>query len=113
MKQLDGYLVQVLVVIVRGCKPNSPDPDRHWFNLKPRGVKIPELVQARHALLKGYLIIDEVHGSWRVQPTTLGLELYRRWKAQRIALRARPILFDRATRDLHVIDQRFDRYAAG
>ena len=88
---LDGSHVQVLVAVVRGCKPNSPYPERAWLKVKPlRGV--PEFGNALSALIReGFLC--RKHG-FRVKPSPGGYDLFQQWKAHRRELKRRPILFD-------------------
>jgi len=87
---LDGYHVQVLVAVARGCKPNSPYPYRAWLKVKPlHGV--PEFGNALGALVReGFLLRERL----RVKPSVKGYDLFASWKTHRRELKRRPILYD-------------------
>jgi hypothetical protein len=107
----DPYLTQILIVVAKGSKPNSPIAERAYMNLKPRGSKIPRLAEARDALEKAGLIERMQGRLWQVRPTRVGYAFFEQWKEDQQAKRARPALFDPVDIDIAVLDQRFNRYA--
>lgn len=110
---LNSHPMQILLVIAKGCKPNSPFPDREYMNLKPYdGLPVPSLNSARAALAKAGLVIEKPYSAWKVKPSKLGYVLVERWKEARNARRARPVLFAPVTKEFRGLDQRFDRWAA-
>ena len=109
----ESYPMQILIVIAKECRPNSPYPDRTWMNLKPpHGIRIPELSRARLALVRSGLVIDAIKDSWKVRPTPLGYVLLESWRQHRKRLRERPILYDPVVSQTTIVDQRFIRRAA-
>lgn len=107
----DPYLTQILIVVAKGAKPDSPIAERAYMNLKPRGGKVPGLAAAKDALEKAGLIERMPGRLWEVKPTKIGYAFYEQWKEDQAAKRTRPVLFDPIVRELIVLDQRFDRYA--
>ena len=89
--KLDGYEMQILVVVAKNCKPNSPKPERAWWRPYPV-YGIPEFGTALSVLIRdGYLL--RKHG-YRVKPSVTGFKLVNDWKAYRKELKRRPILYD-------------------
>jgi hypothetical protein len=89
--KLDSYDMQILIVVAKACKPNSPKPDRVWW--KPYPVYgIPEFGNALSRLIRdGYLL--RRHG-YRVKPSPAGYKLVNDWKIRRRELKSRPIIYD-------------------
>lgn len=108
----DNYPMQILVVVAKGCRRNSPYPERYFMNLKPPdGLRVPQLGKARDALLRAGLIERSYPMTWVVRPTELGYQLYDQWRAYLRALKERPVLFDPVKPQMHILDQRRDRWA--
>jgi hypothetical protein len=93
---MDGYEMQVLLAVAKGCKPNSPYPERAWLRVKPLWGT-PEFGNALSALVRKGLL-QRKHG-YRVKPTPEGYAVVYRIKAQRKAMRERPVLFTRRVWD--------------
>lgn len=47
----ESYQMQILVVVGKGCRPNSPKPARAWMQVKPISG-LPEFGNALSALLR-------------------------------------------------------------
>lgn len=92
----DAYQMQILLEVARGCKPNSPKPERHWFRARPI-YGTPEFGNALSALIRRGLL-QRKHG-FRVKPTAEGYALVYRMKAYRQTMRERPALFTRRVWD--------------
>lgn len=111
----EPYLTQILIAVAKGCKPNSPIEDRVWFSMRPpSGLTIARLRPAIDALVKAGLLVRDRKAIWRVKPTRVGYVLVEDWKRDRLAMRARPVLFSPIIKEqepVTVLDQRYDRWA--
>jgi hypothetical protein len=90
MPEPTAYLTQVLVMIAKACRPNSPVAGRDWADVQPRGAPIRGFKAALAALAHSGLIHRQ---GWRVKPTPLGYELVDRWREAETAMRRRPLLW--------------------
>jgi len=82
------------------------------MKLRPVNVFIPELRRALDALVRVGLVMDKNPGSWTVKPSRSGYIMIEKWRERRRALRARPVLYEPVKKEIYVLDQRFDRFAA-
>lgn len=98
------YLMQVLVAIGKGCKPNSPKRYRAWMKVAPI-YGIPEYGDALGALVRYHLLLRRP-GNF-VKPSVKGYERIAAWKTMRRALRARPILYDRLIWDVGTAQEEY------
>lgn len=98
------YLLQVLVAVAKGCRPNSPYAARAWLRVFPiHGL--PEFGDALGALVRhGYLLRGPCN---TVKPSEKGYECVTGWKRQRAALRARPVLYDRLIWDVGTAQEEY------
>ena len=89
--KFDSYEMQILVVVAKGCRPDSPKPERAWW--KPTPIYgVPEYGTALSVLIRdGFL--KRKHG-YRVKPSPEGYKLIGEWKVYRLELKRRPILYD-------------------
>jgi hypothetical protein len=92
----DSYEIQILVLVAKNCRPNSPKPERAWWKPTPL-YGVPEFGTALSVLLRDDLLLRK-HG-YRVRPSVTGYKLVGQWKAYRHELQRRPILFDRCMWD--------------
>ena len=95
MTDYEGYPAQILAVIAKNCRPNSPIQDRAYMNLRPRGGKIRGLGAALDALVRANLVERMPGRAWQIKPTPLGYAAVAQMKARRAAARMRPPLYDR------------------
>jgi hypothetical protein len=88
----ESYEMQILILVATNCRPNSLKPERAWW--KPTPIYgVPEFGTALSVLLRGGLLLRK-HG-YRVKPSPTGYMVIGQWRARRLQLRQRPILYDR------------------
>lgn len=85
-----SYEIQILVLVAKNCRPNSPKPERAWWKPTPL-YGVPEFGTALSVLLRDDLL-SRKHG-YRVKPSVEDYRVIEQWKIYRRELKRRPILF--------------------
>jgi len=89
--KFDSYEMQVLALVAKNCKPNSPKPERAWW--KPTPIYgLPEFGTTLSVLIRDGLL-KRKHG-YKVMPSDEGYKLVAQWRMHRRDLKERPILYD-------------------
>lgn len=86
-----SYEIQILLVVAKNCRPNSPKPERAWWKPTPL-YGVPQFGTALSVLLRDDLLLRK-HG-YHVKPSPAGYKVIGQWKAYRSELKRRPILYD-------------------
>lgn len=92
----ESYEMQILILVAKNCRPNSPKPERACWKPTPL-YGVPEFGTALSVLIRDDLLLRR-HG-YRVKPSPLGYKLVGQWKAYRLELKRRPVLYDRCIWD--------------
>lgn len=88
----DSYQMQILVLVGKNCRPNSPKPERAWWKPTPL-YGVPEFGTALSVLLRDDLLLRK-HG-YRVKPSPAGYAMIGQWRIYRQELKRRPVLYGR------------------